>query len=386
MRPVVAVVVTLVVVLAAVVAESFAAPVDHRPAFALPEAGGQGAAVTLPDGQPVLVVHAEDGTVTVAHGVAPHSGEPLAWCPRSQIFVEPIGAARFDAEGRYAFGPAPAGLVTFDADVVGDVVRVGARREPLPRWVAPAHPVGIARDDGCVNSEGLRGGTAHDWTKLPLANSPAEVPPATGTYRVEGAVIRLPSSGPQLCGRGSLSGCRVLRADAVSGLGIGTRWFGRIEGELLVRRAPGGALTDVVARLAHTTSTAPRLPQPERTSAVVEVQQVRQDGDSWVAAVHQPEHFVLLGEHRDCVDAPLVPVRTGQLRLSEAPRIIYEHLLRALSGVPPRDDATLDDAQRQRSPDELDDLARREPPVVVHACLADGVAEVLNVISTGKAQ
>ena len=385
MRPVVAIFVAVMVVFAAVVAEAFAAPVDHRPAFRLPEAGGQGAAVTLPDGQPVLVVHAEDGTVTVVHGIAPHSGEPLAWCPRSQIFVEPIGAARFDAEGRYAFGPAPAGLVTFEADVVRGVVGVGARRDPLPRWVAPAHPLGVVRDDGCVNSEGRRGGTAHDWRTLPLAEAPAEIPLGAGTYRVAGVVTRLPRSRPELCGREHLSGCMVLRPEAVSGLGVGAGWFGRIEGELLVRRAPGGALTDVVGRLAHTTWTEARLPEPERTSALVEVQHVRQDGDSWVATIHQPEHFVLMGEHRSCPEAPLEPAR-GELRLSEVPSITFEYLYAAMTQSASVVAADPHAADRPRSPDELDELARQEPPAVVHACLADGVAEVLTVVSTGEAR
>lgn len=99
------------------------------------------------DGEPVWVVHDETGDVSVLDAVNPHSrfgvDELVGWCESSGWFEAGGDGSRFDGQGRYAFGPVPHGLVTYDVVRVGDGrARVGQPREPSPRGEAYDDPVG----------------------------------------------------------------------------------------------------------------------------------------------------------------------------------------------------------------------------------------------------
>jgi hypothetical protein len=63
-------------------------------------------------------------------------GTLVAWCAASRTFDDLRHGSTFDEQGRYILGPAPTGLVTFEATELGTTpatVRVGARQLPRPR-------------------------------------------------------------------------------------------------------------------------------------------------------------------------------------------------------------------------------------------------------------
>lgn len=101
---------------------------------------GDAAAAFLADGRPVFVVHHEDGTVSVVDAVSTHTpfgvGTLVSWCDASRTFDDLRHGSTFDEQGRYILGPAPTGLVIFEATELGTTpptVRVGARQLPEPR-------------------------------------------------------------------------------------------------------------------------------------------------------------------------------------------------------------------------------------------------------------
>lgn len=219
---------------------------------------GEVRATLLPDGQPVMVVGHDDGTVTVLSAVAPHSGEPLAWCAESEVFVEPVGASRFDERGRYSFGPAPTGVPAFDTRVRGGEVLVGSRLAAPPRW-AQAPPVAVDWDrDRCLRSEGALDSTTLRWTALPGPFEPGEIPLRPGTYQIEGRVEVGPSGPARLCPSGRPERCPQGPAVAREWLNNPARGLdgvaGFIEGRLLARRTSEGALVDLVTPFTTTQS------------------------------------------------------------------------------------------------------------------------------------
>jgi hypothetical protein len=101
---------------------------------------GDAAAAFLADGRPVFVVHHEDDTVSVVDAFSTHTpfgvGTLVAWCDASRTFDDLRHGSTFDEWGRYLLGPAPTGLVTFEATELGTTpatVHVGARQLPEPR-------------------------------------------------------------------------------------------------------------------------------------------------------------------------------------------------------------------------------------------------------------
>ena len=117
--------------------ESSVAPITGSQELRAP-AIGDAAAAFLADGRPVFVVHHEDGTVSVVDAFSTHTpfgvGTLVAWCAASRTFDDLRHGSTFDEQGRYILGPAPTGLVTFEATELGTTtVRVGARQLPEPR-------------------------------------------------------------------------------------------------------------------------------------------------------------------------------------------------------------------------------------------------------------
>jgi hypothetical protein len=98
---------------------------------------GQTLSAELPDGTPVFVSHEPDGDVHVVEAVNPHRSHGLqtlvGWCPEAGGFEDAVDGSRFDASGRWLFGPAQRGLATFDGTAGTGAVLVGARRAGRPR-------------------------------------------------------------------------------------------------------------------------------------------------------------------------------------------------------------------------------------------------------------
>jgi hypothetical protein len=118
---------------------SSVAPISGSQMLRVPPVGDASAAF-LADGRPVFVVHHEDGTVSVVDAFSTHTpfgvGTLVAWCDASRTFDDLRHGSTFDEQGRYILGPAPTGLVTFEATELGTTpatVRVGARQLPEPR-------------------------------------------------------------------------------------------------------------------------------------------------------------------------------------------------------------------------------------------------------------
>ncbi|QBI19669.1 hypothetical protein ER308_08975 [Egibacter rhizosphaerae] len=98
---------------------------------------GETAAAELDDGSPVFVVHHDDGDVDVLSAVSTHLDHLVVWCAPEQVFIEPVGATVYEADGQWQGGPAHAGLAAYDVEVVehdGQTrARVGYLNEPPER-------------------------------------------------------------------------------------------------------------------------------------------------------------------------------------------------------------------------------------------------------------
>ena len=98
---------------------------------------GQATPADLPDGTPVFVSHTTGGEVHVVEALNPHPFWGLrtvvGWCPPAGAFEQSLDGSRFDAAGRYLYGPAPRDLATYTTTRNGNVVLVGERREPAGR-------------------------------------------------------------------------------------------------------------------------------------------------------------------------------------------------------------------------------------------------------------
>jgi hypothetical protein len=110
---------------------------DGRGVFDVPPIG-KVAAVNLDDGRPVFVVHQEDGSVSVIDGISTHTpwglSYPVAWCSSSRTFDDVFHGSKWTEDGVYMFGPAPTGLVTYEATVLSDsTVNVGSPLAPSLR-------------------------------------------------------------------------------------------------------------------------------------------------------------------------------------------------------------------------------------------------------------
>ncbi len=338
---------------------------------------GQVRATLLPDGQPVMVVGHDDGTVTVLSAVAPHSGEPLAWCAQSGVFVEPVGASLFDERGHYAFGPAPTGVPGFQVRVRGDQVLVGSRSTPPPRW-AHARVLGVDWErDRCLRSEGALDSTALRWAALPGPFEPAEIPRQPGLYQVEGRVEVAPSEPVRLCPAGRPEGCTqgpTVAGEWLNNAGDGLDGFaGVIEGRLLVRRTSEWALVDLVTPFTTTRSRLRPLPASEE-SVVGTLDGVRPVDGGWAIGLAPPSGVGAAS------DAGCNGTRASVVRSQRSYRL-GDYAIISTHALPPD---SRSDRWPALSPSELAALARRRGPLMVAVCLRGDAVTTVDVLALAE--
>lgn len=99
------------------------------------------------------VIYLPDIKVFLVHGdppralraISPHRGEPIAFCPSSQMFIEMAHGSHWDRSGYYMDGPAPRGMDRAPARVDNGFVEIDISiiTQGSPRGAGPpAHPTG----------------------------------------------------------------------------------------------------------------------------------------------------------------------------------------------------------------------------------------------------
>jgi nitrite reductase/ring-hydroxylating ferredoxin subunit len=120
-------------------------------ALSLPEPGEVAAAFV--DGEPVFVVHDDDGEVRVLDAVDPHAAdEPkvLAYCRDAATFEDLRHGSRFTVRGHWLGGPAPTGMAAYEiVERDDEQVTIGDLGEPPAREDADLD--GIVLGPSCVD-------------------------------------------------------------------------------------------------------------------------------------------------------------------------------------------------------------------------------------------
>ena len=150
---------------------------------------------------PVFVVHHQDGGVSVLDAHSPHLGNKLlAWCEDGRAFLDVQHGSAFDEHGRYTAGPAPTGMVPYEAvRVSGGAVEVGQRRPAPPRGsdIDPSSEAACWTEYGRLPpSEYLAHHTGGDAATPEQAVAAGD---AQGVV-VDGLLERLGDRPPRLCG------------------------------------------------------------------------------------------------------------------------------------------------------------------------------------------
>lgn len=189
------------------------------------------------DGRPVWAARDADGRVIVLDAVNPHPwwGMPelVGWCPPAHGFQAFWDGSRFDAQGRWLFGPAPTDLRRYE--VLGEApatVRIGETASASQRSTQRDHVDAPAR---CA----LDGDPHYPEARYhPVEGSQREVFDGVVVLAPGGASFceRLASAGGQpSCGSGAL---HVPEADVVDDAVV-------LDGRLLAR-LDGQTLRDVI--------------------------------------------------------------------------------------------------------------------------------------------
>lgn len=178
---------TLLGAVALVVAVALVGGADEGSLHDIPDRGTV-EPIVGPEGAPAFLAHHTDGSVRAFLGIAPHSGLPLAWCSESQAFIEPVGASRFDAAGRYLGGPARGGLRPFEIEVVDGHAVIGELLEPPGR--SPGGVVPVVPGDVCLATEGYVLGVHAPTSQLRGPLPPQQAARSPRWVRVEGVVER----------------------------------------------------------------------------------------------------------------------------------------------------------------------------------------------------
>lgn len=152
---------------------------------------GRASAQYLPDGTPVWVVAQDAGEVAVFEALSPHRiynlNQAVGWCPRSRIFIDYFGASRWDEQGRYVNGPAPASLTQYEVLREGDGRATIGKRMPAPqRQHVGQGPLGGT----CSDTDGSPHGNAgpSEWGRYHVPNDAKGVA-ITDARRATGRVV-----------------------------------------------------------------------------------------------------------------------------------------------------------------------------------------------------
>lgn len=90
----------------------------------------------LPDGTPVWVIGHGDGSADIILGFDTHTplglGKMLWWCETARGLDNPHHGSKWDEYGVKISGPAPTGLPSFDVEVDGHRLMIGALRSAPP--------------------------------------------------------------------------------------------------------------------------------------------------------------------------------------------------------------------------------------------------------------
>jgi hypothetical protein len=144
-----AAVLLLVVAVVAAIARSVL-PGDVARPLALPPPGEVAAAFV--EGEPVFVVHDDDGDVRVLDAVVSYSADQptvLAYCADSGTFEDLNNGSRFSRQGDLVSGPGPTGMAAYEIVERGDEqVVIGQRGDPPAREDADLD--GVVIDPGCI--------------------------------------------------------------------------------------------------------------------------------------------------------------------------------------------------------------------------------------------
>lgn len=144
-----AVALLLLVVLVVVVARSVL-PGDAARTLALPPPGEVVAAFV--EGEPVFVVHDDDGDVRVLDAVDAHvpgDAKVLAYCADSGTFENLRHGSRFTRRGDWVGGPAPTGMAAYEI-VERDAERVAIGERGAPPAREDAELDGIVIGPSCI--------------------------------------------------------------------------------------------------------------------------------------------------------------------------------------------------------------------------------------------
>lgn len=267
--------------------EQFTRP---EPGRALPE--------RLADGTPIWVVGLDDDVV-VLNARSPHTPSGLVgWCGTLPGFTDSPGAARFDSRGRYTFGPAPTGLTPYAIEVGQDSVTVQRRLEPPPR---PDEPGAASWEDLYAPIEGS------DLPQGVMCESLAD------KAREAGQDGSFPEDYRESVGwvQHDLSDWEVLEGQAEGWFRTTSaplEGYGRIEGDLLVRREKGQTV-DVVTTPGSPTQGYPR----ERERADV---------------------LQFVSHEADAVEDCVVPCPHGAVQLREVSWVTAEDIIRIEPDTP----------------------------------------------------
>lgn len=234
------------------------------PAAALPlPPRGEAIAAWMPDGLPVLVSRAPDGTAHVLDARNPHRigwWRLTGWCSSAGLFEDSWDGSRFTVSGKWAAGPAPHGLTPYETQTRDGVVLVGRRGQPVPRdprlhrgLTTP--PEYEARGPSCLGSGDVERYTEH----LVVHEAAGRVPPVDEVVAAHaggaawlpatGAMLSEPGEDVRLCRVAAIEPLRCYGEVAWPGsehdhhLGEAPRWI-HVRGRLLVRVA-SGRVTDV---------------------------------------------------------------------------------------------------------------------------------------------
>lgn len=103
---------------------------------------GEVVAISVPDGEPAILVGSEDGAraFRAPRPISDGMRELVVWCRSTQTFLAPFGITLWTIDGDHVGGPAFGDLLSYRTDVDGDRVTVGPAQPRPDRAVGVTDP------------------------------------------------------------------------------------------------------------------------------------------------------------------------------------------------------------------------------------------------------